>query len=58
MMRPCATALCQKIAGYGSEIAQRIVAVRVVHDYGERLARIHALEAAGHRDQDLINGVE
>ena len=30
----------------GSQIAQRIVGVRVVHDHGERLARIDRLKAA------------
>ena len=33
-----------ELAGQGGEIAQRIVGMSIVHDHGERLAAIDALE--------------
>ena len=45
--RPRSSALRQKVPGHRGQIAQGVVGVRVVHDHGEGLPHVDALEAAG-----------
>ena len=48
-----AAAARNEFAGERGEVAQRVVGVGVVHDHGEGLAGVHALEAAGHAGEAL-----
>ena len=47
---PGTPALDEKIPGHRGQVAQRVVGMRIVHDDGKRLAKVHTLEAPRRRE--------